>query len=118
MADGMGNEAQVRIISEQLAEAIIARVERGREGTLHGAPRTVELPAPIKWGAGIIASITTLAAGAALLWGFTTLNNVQITLARMDERQQRQESSSSSQYQDFSRRVSTLEAYHANGGGD
>ena len=112
----MGNEAQVRIISEQLAEAIIARVKRSDNGAFREPPRSVEIPAPLKWGAAILASLITLAAGAALLWSFTTLNDVQITLARMDERQKRQETSQDTRYTELSSRINKLEAYHSEGG--
>lgn len=113
MPDGLGNADQVRVISEQLADAIIRRVEGNDSRILREPPQPVEVPAPLKWGAGIFAAIITLAAGSALIWGFSTLNDVQKTLVRMDERQQNQESLIQNQYGDLARRVSTLETIHA-----
>lgn len=80
MDRGLGNEVQARAIAEQVAEAVIAKYPPPE-------PRA-EIPAPLKWAAGIAAAVMTIATTGAVSWGVSTLNQLQITVARMDERQQ------------------------------
>jgi hypothetical protein len=49
----------------------------------------VEIPPPLKWAGVIIAALMTLTVSSGVAWAVSTLNQLQITVARMDERQQR-----------------------------
>jgi len=76
-----GNEAQSRMIARQLFS-----VWTEEQGQVKEPPKPIELPAPLKWAAGIVAALSTAAAGGMALWLVTTVNEMQLTLARMDER--------------------------------
>lgn len=86
MSDGMGNEAQVRVVAEQIADAAVTRFAQRNPDAFREQSARVEIPAPLKWGGGIFAAVLTLATGAGLLWLVSTVNTMQVTLARMDER--------------------------------
>jgi hypothetical protein len=75
MPEGEGNAAQVRAIATQLLDA-------------YGAvPVKTELPPALKLAGGIIAAIMTMGSLALAVWLISTVNQMQVTLARMDERQ-------------------------------
>lgn len=80
---GLGNEVQARQIAEQVA---VAAVELYAQRNPPVPPKP-DIPAPLKWAGGIIAALMTLAATGMMVWGVSTLNELQITVARMDERQ-------------------------------
>lgn len=87
----MGDAEQTRIIAEQVAGAAASTAIREFVSQHpHFAPPAAkaEIPAPLKW-AGIIASgVMTAAVTSACYWGVTTLNELQLTVTRIDERQQ------------------------------
>ena len=74
-----GNQAQIRAIAKQLVEA--ANFE------LANRQPKPEIPAPLKWGAGIIAGIMSVGASGLLFWMVSTISSTQITVVRIDERQ-------------------------------
>jgi hypothetical protein len=76
-------------------------------------PQKVDIPAPLKWAAVIVASLMTLGIGAMVLWLVTTLNEMQLTVARIDERQQSQAGDADGRFEEVNRRITRLEAYHA-----
>lgn len=75
-----------------------------RRGTI-----VTEIPAPLKWAGIIAGAVMTTAATAGLFWLVTTVSQMQVTLARMDERMASWNSSQESRYVDLERRVSKLE---------
>lgn len=79
---GLGNEVQARAVAEQVAVAAVELYAQRHPPI----PPKPEIPAPIKWAGGIIASVMALASTGGMVWGVTTLNELQITVARMDER--------------------------------
>jgi|GEM_PF-6547948 len=85
MPDGLGNSEQVRAIADQvgLAAAHQAIREFVSQYPHFAPPPKPETPSYVKWGAGIGATLVA----AAILWMATTLNQLQITVARIDERQ-------------------------------
>jgi hypothetical protein len=81
---GMGNEVQARAIAEQVAEAAVAKF-----GQMHPpAPPKAEVPPPLKWAGGIVASIFAVGTAALFFWMVSTLSALQQTVTRIDERQQ------------------------------
>lgn len=74
-----GNAAQTRLIAEQLIEATIVRL---------GVASSVkaEIPAPLKWAGAIVAALFTVGAGGMVFWLVSSVSEMQVTLARMDER--------------------------------
>ena len=77
-----GNEVQARAIADQVAEAAIAKFAQQN-------PPRAEIPGVLKLWGTIGAAVMTLAVTGGTAWGVSTLNQLQITVARMDERQQR-----------------------------
>ena len=117
MTDGnAGNTEQVRLIAEQIADVAISRFARSHSESFPPAPRPVEIPAPLKWAAGIAAAVFTIAASSGLLWLVTTVNTMQLTLARMDQRMIAQEETRDSKYVDVIRRVDRPESYYTGNG--
>lgn len=47
---------------------------------------TAEIPAPLKWAGAIIAGLFTAGTATLAFWLVSTVSEMQVTLARMDER--------------------------------
>lgn len=108
---GVGNAAQIRLIVEQVVDAAMVRLS-----TPEPEPKPVEVPAPLKWAGGILAAILSISASGGFIWMVSTVNEMQVTLARMDERQQSQAGDSTGRFEEVNRRITRLEAYHASEG--
>ncbi|RYD68373.1 MAG: hypothetical protein EOP58_00710 [Sphingomonadales bacterium] len=98
-----GNAAQVRMVAEQVAEATIKRFTQ--EHLL--PPVKAEMPATLKLWGSIGAAVLTLVVTSGVIWGVSTLNALQITVARMDERQQ--QDTTGARLEKIEERLSTLE---------
>ena len=106
-----GNAAQTRVVAEQVADAAVTRF-----AAQHPELRQkVEVPPPLKWAAAIIAALFTMGAGAMAVWLVGTVNSMQVTLARMDERQASQTISQDSRFTDHERRIQQLEGLQQKG---
>lgn len=107
MPDTNGNAAQTRVVSEQIADAMFTRFYQE-----HPELKTskVEIPPPLKWAGGVIAALFTMGVGAMAVWLVGTVNTMQVTLARMDERQSSQNTSQDSRFTDHERRIQNIEA--------
>lgn len=95
--------AQLRVLAEQAADIALTKHERPLP-----EPK-VELPAPMKWAAAIISAVMTAGIVALFLWLVTTVNAMQQTLVRIDERQQAQAGSLDGRFADVDRRLRRLE---------
>lgn len=104
MPESTGSAAQTRIIAEQVAEAAITRF-----AAEHPEIRKPEVPAPLKWAAGIIATLFTMAVGGMAVWLVTTVNEMQVTIARIDERMEASSATLDSRLVDHDRRLQRLE---------
>ena len=78
-----GNAAQVRMVASQVATAAIEEYAH-RFPPVSAKP---DIPAPLKWIGAIAAAIMTAGSVALFLWVVSTLNALQMTVARIDERQ-------------------------------
>ena len=105
----IGDEAQKRIIAEQVAEAAVTKVLYD-----HPELRKAEIPAPLKWAGGIIAGLFTAGAATLVFWLVSSVSEMQVTLARMDERMA-SGTVKDARFDDIDRRVTKLEAYHQGG---
>lgn len=77
MTTSLGDAAQIRAIGEQIAEATIIKmreVERPK----------VEIPAPIKWAAAIVAALMTAGVIGLCFWMVTTLSEVQLAVKEVN----------------------------------
>lgn len=82
-----GNAAQVRIIADQVADAAVKRFVQ--EHPAHPAqPVKAEIPAILKWAGGIISAILIGWAVTTANTSMATLTELRVTVARIDERQQ------------------------------
>lgn len=104
---GLGNEAQVRVIADQVAEAAIVRFYQ----TQAQVPQQTEsiVPAPLKWAAGIVGALFTAATIGMAFWMVTTLSGLQETVTRIDERQKLLDPALSKRFDDVERRLGVLE---------
>ena len=101
-----GNEAQVRMIAEQVAEAAVSNVLLN-----HPELRMAEIPPPLKWAGAIVAALFAAGTSTLVFWLVTSVSEMQVTLARMDERMA-SGSVKDSRFTEIERRVSNLERYH------
>jgi hypothetical protein len=103
----IGDEAQLQIIADRIgkAAATIAIREFVQTHPHFEAPPAPkpETPTYVKWGAGIGATLVA----AAILWMANTLNQLQLTVARIDERQITD--TTKADVRDLQRRVTALE---------
>jgi hypothetical protein len=111
--------AAVRQMAQQAADIalaeiapVLSRVDRA----LLQQETKVEMPALMKWAGGIITAILTAGIIALFFWLVSSVNDMQQTLARMDERQKAQGEGLDSRFTDYDRRIRRLEAYHQQGG--
>jgi hypothetical protein len=110
---GLGNEAQVRLIAEQLVDAAMTKV-----GTAYAVPVKPEIPAPLKWAAGILTAIFSALAIGAMMWGITTLADLKDTVTRIDERQRLSGDSIEKRLTAAEDRISRLENHSVKGGAE
>jgi hypothetical protein len=73
--------------SEAAAQAAVRKFALDYPHLAAPAPKP-EIPAPLKWAAIIISAVMTLAFTGMFAWGVSTLNELQLTVARIDTRQQ------------------------------
>lgn len=105
-----GNAEQVRLVAEQVADTAISRFS-----ALHpeiGRAKADLIPAPLKWAAGIIAALFTTGIAGVAFWLVSSVSSMQVTLARMDERQLLQTSNQDAWKADVERRLARLESFH------
>lgn len=72
----------------------------------------MEIPAPLKWAAGIVAALFTAGVVGMAVWLVTSVSDMQVTLGRMDERTAYSSEMQTRQFDEMSRRVTRLEAFH------
>lgn len=107
----LGDAEQTRMIMENMADTVITRFT-----AQHPEVGEAKIPAPLKWAGGIIAALFTAGASAMALWLVSSVSEMQVTLARMDERMANQLDRQQEDFDTLDRRVTALEEYHAGGG--
>jgi hypothetical protein len=117
MADSLGDAAQTRRIvapaAEAAAELAVAKFVAQHPELIR---QKAEIPAPLKWAGGIIAALLATGVGGTAVWGMTTLNEMQVTVARIDERMSASGVAQGDRDDDQDRRIGRLEQYHERGG--
>jgi hypothetical protein len=63
----------------------------------------------MKWAAGVIAALFTMGIAGMAFWLVSSVSSVQVTLARMDERQIQQSTNQEAWKSDISHRLDKLE---------
>jgi len=112
-----GNDAQVRVVAEQVADAAITRfASLYPERVMEPPHREAPVHPLVKWLVGAIAGLGATAMVLISGWLVTSVSDMGKTLARMDERQISQANSQDSRFAEINRRIGRLEAYHEEGG--
>lgn len=91
MPDGIGNAEQIHAIVEASGKAAASAALREFVNQHpHFAPPApkAEIPAPLKWAGAAVLALMTAAVIALSFWVVSTLNELQLTVARIDTRQQ------------------------------
>jgi hypothetical protein len=97
--DSIGDHAQVHRIVRQVV-ASYREIERP------------ETPPLVKWVVGTVAALGLAATIGGGTWLVSSVGEMQVTLARMDERLAGQADGQGARYDDHERRIRTLEGYH------
>jgi hypothetical protein len=109
----MSNAETVRAIVEPTAKAAASAAIRdfvSQHPHFGPPPVKAEIPAPLKWAAIIVSAVLTMGVSGAAAWGVKTLNDLQLTVTRIDERQQ--QDTTGKQVDELKQRVAALESYH------
>ncbi len=106
----LGDAAQTRLIIEQAIEATVLKLAVDRAPS-----EKPEVPPPLRWAAVIIAGLFTTGIATLAFWIVSTLSEMQVTVARIDERQQLQAGDIDGKFQAIEQRVTRLESYHRTG---
>lgn len=108
MSDLDGNTSQTRAVAEQVGK-VAAKLAVEEFIEAHPEFKKPELPAPIKTAAAIISALLVMAVGGTLVWAMTTLNETQVTVARIDERMRADTASQADRFEEINRRLTRLE---------
>lgn len=108
MAGSIGDAAQTRAIVDQAAKAT-AELAIAQFAANHPELRKPEIPGPLKWAGGIVAALLATGVGGTAVWLMTTVNEMQVTLARMDERMESSSTAQDSRFDEINRRLMRLE---------
>lgn len=110
MAGSIGDAAQTRAIVDQAAKASAELAVRQfvAEHPDLSPPKT-EIPGPLKWAAGIVSALLAMGVGGTVVWLMTTVNEMQVTIARIDERMASAAVSAVSRDDEINRRLTRLE---------
>lgn len=68
-----------------------------------------KVPPPIKWAGIIVAGLMTVGATGLLFWMISSISEMQLTLARMDERQSMNASNWEAKFRSLDERMARLE---------
>lgn len=68
-----------------------------------------EVPPPLKWAAGIVSALLVMAIAGSGAWLINTVNAMQITLTRVDERSLNDVQLREQRDSEFDRRLQTIE---------
>lgn len=106
---------QARDVAREEAERAAGEV-LAQFASQHPELRKTEIPPPLKWAGAITAGLMTMLAGAFFVWLTSAVNSMQLTVARIDERQESQLLFVTDQIETLRKRVDDLEGYHKQGG--
>lgn len=105
-----GNELQRRMMIEQVAEAAVLKFALENQDKFGSAPKKeIEIPAPLKWAGAVVGSVFVTGIAGMIFWGVTSINSMQITLARVEERVANLDSNQKDRLDKVEIRVAALE---------
>ena len=92
----------------QIADAVLERFV-SQHPELRQAAIVTEIPPTIRWAGIILGGVMTAAVTAGLFWLVATVSDMQVTLARLDERIANWNSTQQTRYTDLDNRVKKIE---------
>lgn len=101
------NAAQVSQIAEQVARAAIIQIRTEHPEFM--VQKEGSIPPPLKWASAIIAGLFTAGTATLAFWVVSSISQMQVTVARIDERMV-SGSVKDSRFEELDRRVSKNEA--------
>jgi hypothetical protein len=110
-----GNEAQMRIMLDQVAEAAATSMAIKMKAQQVGESRDAATPF-VKWFAAAVAGLGSTALIGLGIWLVTSVSTMSETLARMDERMKGSDTSMQSEMNELRRRVTAVELEQKDGG--
>lgn len=114
MAD-TGNEAQLRLIMDQVAEAAVTNLLLKQKAQQLDQPKEAPVPALVKWLVGAIAGLGSAALVGLGVWLVSSVSEMSNTLARLDERMKGADTAQLARDAGQDERIRRLEAYHQGG---
>lgn len=109
-----GDAAQTRAIVDQVVEASFVVLADRMADKFQLKSKEAEIPAPLKWAGAIMAGLFTAGTATLVFWLVSSVSEMQVTLARMDERMA-SGTVKDARFDEIDRRVTTLERYHQGG---
>lgn len=97
-------------IAEDAAESAVNKFVDAHPEVRRGTV-VAEIPAPLKWAAVITAAIISMAASGGVVWLVSSVSQMSVTLARMDERMGNYITSQENRIREIERRVDRLERH-------
>lgn len=82
------------------------------EAEIPTSDATTAVPPPLRWAAAIIAGLMTAGVAALAFWLVSSVNEMQQTLVRIDERQKASTANLDRSFADYDRRIGRLESFH------
>lgn len=96
-------------MSEVDPERLAVAVGGAVASAIAAANPRIDVPAPLKWAAGILSAIAVASVTGMGVWMVSTIADVQLTVTRMDERAAAQATMQERQNTETLRRVQRLE---------
>lgn len=104
MTESIGDAAQTRLIAQQVARAVLIEFEAE-----HPRPKEPAIHPIVKWLVGAIGAFGSAALIGLGFWLVSSVSEMQVTLARMDERMTTG-AVKDGRFEDLDRRVTKNEA--------
>lgn len=97
---------QTRLAVEKVIKAMRLQYEGQFSPT---GSAEAKVPPPLKWAGAIIGGIMTVGCAGLLFWMITSISQMQLTLARMDERQSSNTTNWEAKFRSLDERMGRLE---------
>lgn len=104
-----GNEAQARVMLDNVAQAAAATAILKYRAEQLDAPRETPVPPLVKWLVGAIGGLGSAALIGLGIWLVSSVSTMRETLARMDERQVSATATQDGRFEEINRRLTRLE---------
>jgi hypothetical protein len=110
--EALSDDMLLGMISKQLTELIHEQREEAQHRVAISralAKKEAEIPAPLRWAAGIVAALFTAGIATLAGWLVFTVSDMQVTLALVAERQTSQTAILDGRFGEIDRRLDKIE---------